>query len=79
MLKDADACLTLSAPGIAPLFPDVGDAAFNEPSSLLGAPAFNVPGLKEENLPLGLQLMGRTGSDYDLVGIAGWVARFIEK
>jgi len=62
--KDADVCVTLSAPGPAPVGLDwTGDAVFAVPSSILGTPSISLPVLEAEGLPLGLQVMGYTNED----------------
>ena len=54
-----EVCLTLSAPGAAPIgLAWTGDSVFVAPGSLLGTPAVSLPLLKDEDLPLGLQIMG---------------------
>ena len=62
--KDADVCVTLSAPGPAPEGLDwTGDAVFAVPSSILGTPSISLPVLEAEGLPLGLQVMGYANAD----------------
>jgi Asp-tRNA(Asn)/Glu-tRNA(Gln) amidotransferase A subunit family amidase len=62
--KDADVCVTLSAPGPAPDGLDwTGDAVFAVPSSVLGTPSISLPVLEAEGLPLGLQVMGYANED----------------
>ena len=62
--KDADVCVTLSAPGPAPVGLDwTGDAVFAVPSSILGTPSVSLPVLEAEGLPLGLQVMGYANQD----------------
>lgn len=69
--KVADAALTLSAPGAAPVGLNwTGNPVFAVPASCLGAPAVTQPLLRDEGLPLGLQLMGYRGHDADLFAIA---------
>ncbi len=54
-----DACVTLSAPGAAPAgLASTGDASFVIPGSMLGVPAISLPVLRDDGLPLGLQLIG---------------------
>jgi Asp-tRNA(Asn)/Glu-tRNA(Gln) amidotransferase A subunit family amidase len=69
----ADGFITLSAPGVAPPADDVGDPVFNEPSSLLGVPAMNLPLLAQDGLPLGVQLLGFKDCDHALTGLARWM------
>jgi Asp-tRNA(Asn)/Glu-tRNA(Gln) amidotransferase A subunit family amidase len=69
-----DACITLAATGAAPVgLGWTGDPVMNIPASLLGVPALSLPLLQDENLPLGLQLLGRKDEDADLMAAAEWV------
>ena len=85
----ADAVITLSCPGPAPLWPGdkpgepllprpTGSAAFNCPSSLAGIPAVTIPMLAINGLPLGVQLMGQDGEEARMTSLARWVHRNIE-
>jgi Asp-tRNA(Asn)/Glu-tRNA(Gln) amidotransferase A subunit family amidase len=70
-----DAFITLGACGAAPVgLGTTGNTIMNVAASLLGCPALTLPLLSDENLPLGLQLLGRTKSDAALFEAAGWVA-----
>lgn len=60
-------------PGEPPARWPTGDPAFNFPSSLLGAPAVNVPLMAVDGLPFGLQVMGQPGTDARMVAIARWM------
>jgi Asp-tRNA(Asn)/Glu-tRNA(Gln) amidotransferase A subunit family amidase len=74
LVIEFDACITLAAPGAAPLgLGWTGDPVFNSPASLLGIPALSLPVLSDEGLPLGLQLMGFAHRDAALFGTAAWV------
>jgi Asp-tRNA(Asn)/Glu-tRNA(Gln) amidotransferase A subunit family amidase len=74
LVIEFDACITLAAPGAAPVGHDfTGDPVFNAPASLLGIPALSLPVLSDEGLPLGLQLMGFPHRDAALFGTAAWV------
>ena len=69
-----DACITLAAPGAAPVgLGSTGDAVFNAPASLLGIPALSLPVLGDQGMPLGLQLMGFTHRDAALFATAAWM------
>jgi Asp-tRNA(Asn)/Glu-tRNA(Gln) amidotransferase A subunit family amidase len=69
-----DACITLAATGAAPVgLGWTGDPVMNIPASLLGVPALSLPLLQDENLPLGLQLLGRKDEDADLMAVAEWL------
>jgi Asp-tRNA(Asn)/Glu-tRNA(Gln) amidotransferase A subunit family amidase len=64
IMSDYDVILTPSAPGAAPHgLTSTGDPMFNRLWTLMGAPCVNVPGLSENELPLGIQIVGRFGRD----------------
>jgi Asp-tRNA(Asn)/Glu-tRNA(Gln) amidotransferase A subunit family amidase len=64
MMAGHDVVLTPSAPGAAPHgLGSTGDPAFNRLWTLMGTPCVNVPGLTEDGLPLGVQIVGRFGHD----------------
>jgi len=63
---------TGDVPGEPPTRWPTGDPGFNFPSSLLGAPAVNVPLMGVGGLPFGLQVMGQPGTDARTVAIARW-------
>ena len=70
--SDVDLCATLSAPGAAPVgLAWTGDPVFTVPTSLLGVPSLTLPVLSDENLPLGLQLIGFADGDAALFSAAG--------
>ena len=80
----ADAVITLSCPGPAPLWPgDVpgeplaphptGNAVFNYPSSMLFAPAVTVPLMSVSGMPVGVQLMGQQHEDARITALARWL------
>ncbi|GAA5115171.1 amidase [Pseudonocardia adelaidensis] len=60
-------------PGQPPVPWPTGDPGFNFPSSLLGAPAVNVPLMGVGGLPFGLQVMGQPGTDARTTAIARWM------
>jgi Asp-tRNA(Asn)/Glu-tRNA(Gln) amidotransferase A subunit family amidase len=67
-----DACMTLSAPGAAPVGLDwTGNPIFTVPTSLLGVPSLSLPVFEDDGLPLGLQLIGFADRDADLFSAAG--------
>jgi Asp-tRNA(Asn)/Glu-tRNA(Gln) amidotransferase A subunit family amidase len=71
-----DAILLPAAPGPAPLYHDTGDAVMNRFWTALHVPAISVPLWRDETgLPIGLQLVGRLGSDRRLMGVAEWLIR----
>lgn len=67
-----DGCLTLAAPGAAPIgLASTGNPVFTVPTSLLGVPSLSLPVFADEGLPLGLQVIGFTDQDADLFAVAG--------
>lgn len=65
----ADVLLTPGAPGIAPEgLSATGNPRFNRAWTALGTPCLGFPGGSENGLPLGLQFVGRSGSDRALLG-----------
>ena len=77
LMADFDVILTPSAPGAAPEgLASTGDAKFNRLWTLLGTPCVNVTGFSnKQNLPLGVQVVGRFGRDRETLE----AAQFIEK
>jgi Asp-tRNA(Asn)/Glu-tRNA(Gln) amidotransferase A subunit family amidase len=69
-----DFVLTLSAPGEAPRgLTSTGSSLFNRTWTLLGVPCLNVPyGTGPNRLPLGVQVIGKAGSDAALLRWAHW-------
>lgn len=76
----ADAIITLSARGVAPLgHGATGDPVFCSLWTLVGLPALNLPLLaNEEGLPIGVQLIGAAKRDDRLLRTGNAVARAIE-
>src|SRR4029077_19133334 len=81
----ADAAITLSCPGPAPLWSgDVpgpplaprptGDFVFNAPSSMLFAPVVTVPLMSVDGMPVGVELMGHEHEDARVTGLARWLS-----
>jgi Asp-tRNA(Asn)/Glu-tRNA(Gln) amidotransferase A subunit family amidase len=69
-----DGFVTLGATGAAPAgLAWTGDPAINIPASLLGVPAISLPFLSDENMPLGLQFIGRADEDAGLLALAQWL------
>jgi Asp-tRNA(Asn)/Glu-tRNA(Gln) amidotransferase A subunit family amidase len=77
LFAELDVLLTPSAAGEAPLGVETtGDPAFNRIPTLLGLPCLNVPvAFGPDGLPLGLQLVGPTGGDAQLLTVTEWVVR----
>ncbi len=74
MASRADAFLTLNSIDAAPVGMPVGNSIYGEASSVLGAPALNLPLLALDDMPLGIQLIGFYRKDRELVGIGRWLA-----
>lgn len=71
LLASADLTISITAPGAAPLgLGSTGNPIFVVPGSLLGVPVVTLPKLRDEGLPLGLQLIGYRGRDAELFGFA---------
>jgi Asp-tRNA(Asn)/Glu-tRNA(Gln) amidotransferase A subunit family amidase len=80
LAEDFDACVTLSAPGAAPVgLGWTGDPAFVIPGSMLGVPAISLPVLQDGGLPLGLQLLGFADTDAALFSTAGGVLALLQQ
>lgn len=75
-MEGFDALLTVPATGEAPRgLGYTGDARFCAPWTVLGAPAISLPTvLSSAGAPLGLQLVGRVGSDGELLAAAKAIA-----
>jgi Asp-tRNA(Asn)/Glu-tRNA(Gln) amidotransferase A subunit family amidase len=79
-MADYDVILTPSAPGAAPHgFATTGTAIFNRLWTLMGTPCVNVPGLSENGLPLGVQIVGRFGRDRAALEAALFVEQAIAR
>jgi Asp-tRNA(Asn)/Glu-tRNA(Gln) amidotransferase A subunit family amidase len=77
-MADYDVILTPSAPGAAPHgLGSTGNPMFNRLWTLMGTPCVNVPGLSEDGLPLGIQIVGRFGRDRAALEAALFVERAI--
>ncbi len=74
LLRHYDGFVLLSATGAAPVgFETTGHGGMNVPVSLLGLPAVSLPVLRDEGLPLGLQLAAAPGDEAGLMAMANWV------
>jgi Asp-tRNA(Asn)/Glu-tRNA(Gln) amidotransferase A subunit family amidase len=79
-MADFDVILTPSAPGAAPAgLSATGNPMFNRLWTLMGAPCVNVPGLRENEMPLGIQIVGRFGRDRLTLEAALFVERAIAR
>jgi Asp-tRNA(Asn)/Glu-tRNA(Gln) amidotransferase A subunit family amidase len=86
----ADAAITLSCPGPAPIWSGdepgkplaprpTGDFVFNAPSSMLFAPVVTVPLMSVGGMPVGLQLMGQQHEDARMTGLARWFSENLKR
>ncbi len=79
-MADYDVILTPSAPSAAPHgLGATGNPMFNRLWTLMGAPSVNVPGLHENGLPLGVQIVGRFGRDRAALEAALFVEQAIKR
>jgi Asp-tRNA(Asn)/Glu-tRNA(Gln) amidotransferase A subunit family amidase len=79
LAKEFDACITLSAPGAAPVgLNSTGNPVFVVPGSMLGVPTLSLPVLDDGGLPLGLQLLGFLHRDVALFATAGSVLAIMQ-
>ena len=77
---DCDGCLTLAAPGAAPVgIGSTGSPALAVPASLLGTPALSLPVLQAEGLPLGLQFIGFADRDAEAFAACAWLYDLLAK
>ncbi|MDA0652904.1 MAG: hypothetical protein O3C49_06475, partial [Proteobacteria bacterium] len=68
----ADAFVTLSAQGPAPVGMAVGNPVYGDISACTAAPALNLPLLADRGMPMGIQLLGHAHQDYDLALMGRW-------
>ena len=75
-MEGADAILTLSSSGPAPVgHAHTGSRSYLLFASFLQLPAFSLPLLQAEGMPVGAQLIGHAGRDGELCAVANWLAR----
>jgi len=79
ILGDYDAVLCPAAASEAPVgLSFTGNAIFSTFWTILHVPGVSLPGAKGPNgMPVGLQLVGRRGSDRRLLEVAAWVERAV--
>lgn len=80
LASDCDGFLTLAASGPAPIgLHHTGSRTFLTHATFLGLPAFSLPLLGVDDLPLGVQLIGKPQADGTLCAIAAWLMEFAEQ
>ena len=78
MFDRYDAFLTPSCPGEAEAGGAVGSARFNGIWTAMHMPCITIPtGRGPNGLPVGVQLVGRSGRDRELLRLAGRVSRWL--
>lgn len=78
--QHCDVCVSLAAPAAAPVgIGWTGDPTFVVPASLLGTPSMSLPVLQEEQLPLGLQLIGFINDDATMFAAAGGLLSLFDR
>ena len=77
VFEDYHGVLSPSSPGVAPKgLKSTGTAEFNKVWSYLGLPCISLPLLQgENNLPLGVQLVGNLYDDHRFLGVANWLEK----
>ena len=77
VFEDYHGVLSPSSPGVAPKgLKSTGTAEFNKVWSFLGTPCISLPLLEgENNLPLGVQLIGNKYDDHRFLGVANWLEK----
>jgi len=74
-MAGADAILTLSSSGPAPIgHSHTGSRAYLLFASFLQLPAFSLPLLRADGMPVGAQLIGHAGRDGELCAVAHWMS-----
>lgn len=74
LLRGVDAIATLAASGPAPLgHQHTGSRTFLVYATFLGLPAFSLPLMQVDGLPVGMQLIGAAGKDGTLCAHANWL------
>jgi len=69
----ADAIVTLTASGPATVGHDhTGSRTYQLFATFLGLPAFSLPIMEAEKMPVGVQLIGHAGRDGELCALAAW-------
>ncbi len=77
-----DGCDVLLTPSTAGVATDdlvgVSDSSFNRIWTLMHGPCVTIPAFDGPNeMPVGVQVVGRPGDDANVIAIAGWIARHL--
>ena len=77
VFEDYHGVLSPSSPGVAPKgLKSTGTAEFNKVWSYMGTPCISLPLLEgENNLPLGVQIIGDKYDDHRFLGVANWLEK----
>ena len=77
VFEDYHGVLSPSSPGVAPKgLKSTGTAEFNKVWSYMGTPCISLPLLEgENNLPLGVQMIGNKYDDHRFLGVANWLEK----
>ena len=76
LASECEACISLSAPSAAPMgLHSTGDPSCTVHASYLGIPAISLPVLRDEGLPLGLQVSGFMHGDAQACAIAAAIQK----
>lgn len=74
VMQGSDAIITLSSSGPAPLgHAHTGSRAYLLFASFLQLPAFSLPLLQSDGMPVGAQIIGPSGHDGELCAVARWM------
>jgi Asp-tRNA(Asn)/Glu-tRNA(Gln) amidotransferase A subunit family amidase len=77
-LGGSDGFITLTAPGPAPIARQhTGSRAYQIYATFLGIPAFSLPLLSVDRMPLGVQLIGKARTDGALAATANWLTAML--
>lgn len=79
-LDEVDMLLTLTTGGPAPKgVATMEDRTFQVPASFIGAPAWSLPVLEMDGLPVGIQTIGCSGKDAELTAYSHYLVSLFQK
>ncbi|UPK32245.1 amidase [Bradyrhizobium sp. 186] len=81
LFEGIDVLLSYSAPGAAPAkeLASTGDPRYNRLWTLMGNPCVNVPALKVDGLPIGVQVIARFGNDAHALAAAWFLEQALAR